>query len=363
MERSELKENEKKVLHGLVRYPHLTDKQLANLLRMKHSTVTTIRNRLHKNNFFRTIYIPNLEYLGSKILAVIYTSFSPLIPLDERIQITGETIEVFDEIFFSVGEQEKGFSISLAEDYATIGKINDIRTQTFGVRGLLEESYPNIVLFPFEISKIYRFFDFAPLFHQEFQLSPSDTIENQSYRYIAPKQIIKFSETEKNVYSAIIRFPELSTNEIGTKLGISRHTVSRLKRRFEQDFLLRKMYLPNLKKLHFQILSFYHILFSPSTPPDLDRDQSLALQSDSTIFFASRHFEAVMLCVYSDYNDYKQDQTRISQILKENQWITEKPLTLSYSLDNLVFIKDFKFTPITTKVLKCDTWMKKLLNI
>ncbi len=363
MERTELKSNEKKVLLGLVRYPNLTDKQLAEILQMKHSTLTTIRNRLHSKNYFRTIYIPNLEHLGSKMLVVIYTSFSPLIPLDERVQITGDTIEVFDEIFLSVGEQEKGFSISLAEDYATIGKINDIRTQTFGVRGLLEESYPHMVIFPFEISKIYRFFDFAPLFHQEFQLNPDDRNFKKSFGFISPKQITKLSETEKNVFSAIIRFPDLSTNEIGIRFGLSRHTVARLKRRFEDDGLLRKMYLPDLKKLRFQILSFYHISFSPSTPPDLEHDQAVALLSDSTIFFASRHFEAVMISIYSEYNDYKQDQTRINQILKENQWITEKPLILSYSLDDLVFIKDFKFTPITTKVLKCDTWVKKLLNI
>ena len=81
--------------------------------------------------------------MGCEMLVAIYTHFSPLIPLLERVEITGKTIEVFEEIFFSIGEQDKGFSLSLSKDYATIGRINDIRTQTFGGRGLLEEEYPN----------------------------------------------------------------------------------------------------------------------------------------------------------------------------------------------------------------------------
>lgn len=363
MDKTILNFNEKLVLHSLVRNPNLPDRELADLIKIKHSTLTTIRNRLRKNDFYRTLNFPNLEYLGSKMLVVIYTKFSPLIALDERIDITGNTIEVFDEIFLSVGEQDKGFSLSLSEDYASIGKINDIRTQTFGVRGLLEETYPNMVIFPFAISKIYRFFDFAPLIHHVFQLNSIQETGKKTYNYITPDNIISLSETGKNVYSTIIQFPEISADEIGAELGISRHTVSRMKRRFEQENLLKKMYLPNLKKLQFQILAFYHIQFSPSTPPDIERDQALILQSDSSIFFATRNFEAVMICVYTDYNDYRQDKNRITQTLKENQWVTATPLILSYSLDSLVFIKDFKFTPITAKVLKCDMWVKKLLNI
>jgi len=118
--------------------------------------------------------------MGCKMLVVIYTNFSPLIPLEERVKITGKTIEVFDEIFFSAGEQDKGFSLSLSQDYATIGKINDIRTQTFGGRGLLEEEYPSMVVFPFEISKVYRFLDFAPLLKNslESDLKIDDEVSN-----------------------------------------------------------------------------------------------------------------------------------------------------------------------------------------
>ena len=115
MKKVELTKKEKLMLYGLAKYPQLTDKELSEKLGLKHSTITSIRHRLKENEYLRKLIIPKLQSMGCEMLVAIYTNFSPLIPLLERIEITGKTIEVFDEIFFSVGEQDKGFSLSLSQ--------------------------------------------------------------------------------------------------------------------------------------------------------------------------------------------------------------------------------------------------------
>ncbi|UCF12503.1 MAG: helix-turn-helix domain-containing protein [Thermoplasmatales archaeon] len=358
----ELTKKEKLMLYGLVKYPELTDKQLSEKLDLKHSTVTSIRHRLKENEYLRKLIIPKLQSKGCEMLVVIYTNFSPLIPLEERVEITGKAIEVFDEIFFSVGEQDKGFSLSLSKDYASIGKINDIRTQTFGGRGLLEEEYPNLVVFPFEISKIYRFFDFSPLLKDCFKLDleTESGIENVDFGSI---EDVVFSDTEKNVYCILTGYPELSDSDVGRELGVSRHTISRLRRKFKESNLMSSIILPNYVKLGFEILAFYHIRFDPRNPPNMENDETAGLMSDSTVFLASRRFEAVLISIYKDYDDYKSDMMKVMQILKENQWIAEDPRIRTYSLGTMVFIKDFKFAPIASKIVGCDFWVKKLLNM
>jgi len=362
MKKPGLTEKEKLVLYGIVKYPNLTDKKLSEKLKLKQSTVTSIKNRLKSNGYFRKIIIPRLQNMGCQMLVSIYTSFSPLIPLEERVAITGKAIEVFEEIFFSVGEQDKGFSLSLSEDYSTIGKINDIRTQTFGGRGLLEEEYPNMVVFPFDISRIYRFFDFSTLLRKSFNLNLEDEEEiiNLAFRH---SKDVELTDTEKNVFCMMVSYPELTDGNIGREIGVSRHTVSRLRRGFEIENLIRKINLPNLEKFGFEILVFYHIRFDPRNPPNIDNDDAAMLMSDSTVFFASRQFEAVMISIYSDYDDFKSDSMNITQLLKQNKWIAEDPKILSYSLSKMFFIKDFKFAPITQKIVGCDSWIKKLLNM
>lgn len=361
MKKLELTKKEKLMLYGVAKYPQMTDKELSEKLNLKHSTITSIRHRLKENEYIRKLIIPKLQSLGCEMLVVIYTHFSPLIPLPERIGITGKTIEVFDEIFFSVGEQDKGFSLSLSKDYATIGRINDIRTQTFGGRGLLEEEYPNTVVFPFEISKIYRFFDFAPLMRSSFELDLETETDIRKVDFVSTENVV--SDTEKNVYCMLVSYPESSDSDVGRELGVSRHTVSRLRRKFEKNSLMSKITLPNFVKLGFEILAFYHIRFDPRNPPDMDDDEAASLISDSTVFLASRRFEAVMISIYKDYDDYKTDMMKIMQVLKENQWIAEDPIIRTYSLSTMVFIKDFKFAPIASKIVGCDFWVKKLLNM
>ena len=172
-----------------------------------------------------------------------------------------------------------------------------------------------------------------------------------------------FSDTEKNVYCMLISYPELPDSDIGRELGVSRHTISRLRRKFEENNLMNKINLPNFVKLGFEILAFYHIHFDPRNPPNMEEDETASLMSDSTIFFASRRFEAVMISIYKDYDNYKTDMMKIMQILKENQWIPEEPRIRTYSLSTMVFIKDFKFAPIASKIVGCDFWVKKLLNM
>jgi len=352
MKKSTLTRKEQYMLYGLTQNPQMTDKELSETIRLKHSTATAIRHRLRNNEYFRTLIIPRLQNLGCNMLVAIYTSFSPLIPLEERIRITERTIEVFDEIFLSVGEQDKGFSLSLSKDYATIGNINDIRTQTFGGRGLLEDEYPSMIVFPFTISKIYRYFDFAPLLRNHFELDfeIEKTVRNYGAR---DSTNVMFSETEKNVYYLVVKYPEMSDDEIGKELGISRHTVSRIRRGFEKDNLLRKINIPDLKKLGFQILTFTHIRFDPRNPPDMERDEAAVLMSDSTIFMASRMYETVMLSIQYDYDEYKQDRTKMMQILRENKWIVKDPVMRTYGLNTMIFIKDFKFAPIARKIVGC----------
>jgi DNA-binding MarR family transcriptional regulator len=362
MKKLELTEKEKLMLYGLVKYPNITDKLLSEKLNLKHSTVTSIRHRLRNNEYFRKLILPRLQNMGCQMLVATYTNFNPLIPLQERVEITGRTIEVFEEIFFSVGEQDKGFSLSLSKDYATIGKINDIRTQTFGSRGLLEEEYSNMVVFPFEISRIYRFFDFGPLIKSNLNLEFDNNKMVIDY-YIKNINNMNFSDTEKNVYCMMVSYPEMSHNDIGREIGVSRHTVSRLCRSFESMNLISYICLPNLQNLGFEILVFYHILFDPRNPPNIDKDETASLMSDSTVFFASRMFEAVMISVYIDYDDYKSDMMKITQILKENHWIAKDPIIKTYGLNTMVFIKDYKFAPITHKIVGCDFWVKKLLNM
>lgn len=341
--------NEQRVLYGLVRYPSLNDSELSEKIGVKLSTLTSIKRRLNDQNVFRQLLVPLLNRLGSELLAVIYTQFNPVIPLEERVSITRETIEVFDEIFFSTGEQEKGFSISLAKDYTSIGRIDDIRTETFGSLGLLEKEYPNEVIFPFKSSEIIRFFDFSRVLRSMFNISDSDDFDSDIEAF-SLDEVHSLSRKEKRVYTVLIQYPTATTQEIGEKVGLSRHTVSRMKKKFFDLRLLKHLTIPDMRQLGFEILSFYHYQFSPGKSPSME--DILYLDAPSTVFLARRKYEIVMVSAYQTYQDYKEDKMKKIRFLKENDFISYTPLVRKYMFERMVFLKNFVFHPIANKIIE-----------
>ncbi|MHA1512207.1 MAG: hypothetical protein ACTSRX_10870 [Promethearchaeota archaeon] len=357
------KDNEKKVLYGLVQHPDLSDKEISDILKLNVSTFTSIKKRLKSEGYYKQILVPDLKNMGCEFLGVIFTNFNPVISLDERIKITSETIEVADEIFLSIGDPEKGFSLSLNENYTNFVRINEKRTAVFGKAGLLEKEYPNEVIFPFSTSKTFEFFNYGKTLKKIFDLENVLNIPKKSqkpeendgkltktYDFYEEKGKVNLKANEKKVFSCLINNPEATLQEIADEIDLTRHTVSRIKKGFFDRGLLKYLTIPNLKKIGYGLLVFYHFKFKPQKPPT-DEDFK-ELNSDSTIYFVGKKFEAVMLSLYKDYDAYKNDKTEKFTYLKMNELIIFDPMIRRYTFDRLEIIKDMVFEPITEKILK-----------
>jgi len=357
------KDNEKKVLYGLVQHPDLSDKEISDILKLNVSTFTSIKKRLKSEGYYKQILVPDLKNMGCEFLGVIFTNFNPVISLDERIKITSETIEVADEIFLSIGDPEKGFSLSLNENYTNFVRINEKRTATFGKAGLLEKEYPNEIVFPFSTSKTFEFFNYGKTLKKIFNLDNVLNIPKKSqkseenggnsskiYDFYEEKGKINLKANEKKVFSCLINKPEATLQEIADEIDLTRHTVSRIKKSFFDRGLLKYLTIPNLKKIGYGLLVFYHFKFKPQRPPTDDDFEEL--NSDSTIYFVGKKFEAVMLSLYKDYDAYKNDKMIKFEYLKTEKLIIFDPMIRRYTFDRLKIIKDMVFEPITEKILK-----------
>ena len=96
-----LNKNEKLVLYGLVKYPLFNDRELAEKIKLKMTTVTAIKNRLKKNGYYYTVRIPVLQNLGCELLMASLLSFNPTKTVDETFPVHNEVIgESVPEVIF-----------------------------------------------------------------------------------------------------------------------------------------------------------------------------------------------------------------------------------------------------------------------
>ncbi len=350
--------NEKSVLYGLVKFPTKNDKQISSILKMKESTFTSIKNRLFQHKMFKNYYIPMLNRLGCEILAIIFSNFNPIIPLKERVSITSEKIEVTEEIFLSIGELEKGFSLSINQDYTTFSQTNEIRTKIFGNLGLFEEYFPHEIIFPFQISTIRNFFNCS---HALEDLFMKDKIHKKileikeqfhfHHKWFRDPTELALNKKERRVLVALIKNPDATMEQIGLdeSVNVSRHTVAKMKKKFIDEGIIKKIVVPDLKKIGFKLLVFYYLNFSPKNPPN-EEDLKI-IDSPSTLFYINRKFSAVLISVYPDYAEYKEDKMMKYSYLKDHNILTYNPKPQKYIFDQAEFIKYLEFAPITEKIL------------
>jgi CRP-like cAMP-binding protein len=322
--------------------------ELAEKLKMHYSTFCTIRKRLQDGSYYRTIRIPVLQKLGAEMLAVIYTMFNPAISVHERAKLTTRAIEISEELFYSVGETHKGFSVSMASEYAEICRINDIRIETFAKAGLLDQKHPTEAIFPFKISHIPRFFDYAPLLARVLDIQDWDAPVTG---FTSETTEVALTGMEKQVLLGLVEYPEMNEKDLAEKLGLSRHTFSKARKHLESEGLVIKKRIPNLLNLGFKVLAISHIKFNPRKPFDEKLLSMGILQNPGTIMLAARKFECISLSVYMEYEDYREEQTRDLQFLKENDYLMDMPNTAKYMIPSMVVMKDFVFGPMVRKIL------------
>jgi Mn-dependent DtxR family transcriptional regulator len=337
-----LTKNEKRVLYGLIAYPEFNDSKLSEVLGIKHSTVTSIRHRMQRMGMYRDINVPLTQNIGCEIAAFTYTNFNIVFPLEERINLTSESIEVFNEIFYSMGEVSKGFSINMSKDYTTISHINDIRTEIFSRMNLLAEDHPVTVIFPFRISNVYRFLAYPELLKEHLG-TPTDDLPEPSgcdFRVGDPREL---SKNERIVYYSLIRYPGMRDKTLGDLLPLSRHTVSNVRKRFETEKLVKHVRVPNIEKMGYNLLVFWHIKINPKKP--MPPEAFARLLTPRCVTAVSRKYEAVILSVYTDFETYRTDEANITRNLRSENYIVEPPVINVFDLTKTQIIKDIDFAP------------------
>ena len=346
---AQLSKNEKNVYYNLVKYPDITDTELSKKIGLAQSTVTTIRHRLKEQGFYRNMWVPMLSKMGCEVMVVIHTNFNPVVPLGERIEKTRRTIESFEDLIFSIGEVQKGFSITISKNYTSVGRINDKRTELFSSLDLIEREYPREVVFPFEISKMYRFFNFYPYMEKHFGLGSGWVgKEEPGFQH----GTCHMDEMDKHVLLALVENPDEKDDGIGKMLGVSRHTVSAHRKKLQNMGCISRLRLPDMRSIGIELLVLNHIKFNPSTAPSMDIGRDLMpLLSPSTIFMVSRKFEMVRLCAYPSYEQYKQDKSHLLTYLHRQKLLSETPVSRVILLESAVTIKDLEIGPLVNKIL------------
>ena len=159
-----LNEKEKLIYHALIKYPQLSDKELAEQINISRYKIARDRKRFEESSLIRTVRVVDLKKIGFEILVLNHFIFDMDISSENKEKGIKELMNKKQPIFMAAGEMD---GVSLVpyksfEDYREYsGKIADINKR----HGLISKETISL-LFSTKTMTIINNHDYAPITHK-----------------------------------------------------------------------------------------------------------------------------------------------------------------------------------------------------
>ena len=346
-----LTDNVKKILYGLVRYPHLPDKEISNKLGIPVSTFSSIKKRLGEYGYYSNYNVPLLQNLGCELFLASYVFLNRTTKTTERLSITENVIKGFSEDFFIISEANQGLHFSISKNYTEFDKNVVSFMDIYLKNNFLAEDHFYQVAFPYAHSTVINFFDYSLFIKNLFNIDIDvgyPPIVNKLDKTTVKK--VELTATEKKVFYGFTRYPDLPDHKLAEKIKSSRNTVGDCKRRFYNDGLMAPKRIPSLNKLGIKLLVFTYARPNPRTTRK-DRLNGIEMITDvlNPILHISKKLKSIFFTPFRDFSEYQQKYGEVLRYYMENDFMTEEPQSLLFSVPDITHIKKHDYTPLVEK--------------
>jgi hypothetical protein len=351
-----LSKNEKNTLYGLVKLPTCNDRLLSEHTRLKVSTVTAIRNRLRREGYFRTVRIPFLERMGGELLVVSYTRLNPLRSREEQQRVLKDITGGADELFFAFADQFGMLSFSLCRNYTDAWSGAERIVQLLSDRAILSRDFSrqDVALFPFDQTRLLRFFDFSRLLGARFGLEMPEPPAQQNIRMemATPRRL---SRLEKKVFLGLTRYPAQSDNGVAKRIGVSRQSVSKLRKRFFSERLLVQVQIPDILKMDDGMVSVAWYEFAPGVSVSMRRKgMEWSLRELPSFFQVAGIHDGMIILLEKRFGDLQRHLCESARFHMEKGLLKHPPRMTNFAVRDILIVKEFSFAPAVKSILGMD---------
>ena len=341
--------NEKLVFYGLTKWPDLTDEELSEKIDVKRSTVTSIRNKLIKNNSYTKHHLPHFGKLGCELLVARYGDFSPLTPYSKREKYASRE----PEVFYRISTDTSRVSLVAAENFTEVKKYLETAARRYASHGFLTTEGVKHVYFPLALSKLFLFFDFSRLLNKHFDLGfKEETVFDTTFR---KTDVAELSDTEKLVLYTLVKYPTSNDKEISGKLSLTRQGVNNIRHKITSKGLVKTMVLPDLEGLGFELIVFTHAEVNPELPLDKRGDGLKNLiEEGSQYLVVSGNMESIMLSASKNYTNFERTYEKLISLYTKNNYLAKDPTIKLYPTNEIKNHMKLRCAPLVKKILKIE---------
>lgn len=160
------------------------------------------------------------------------------------------------------------------------------------------------------------------------------------------------TKKEKEIFSKIVELPDKPDNFVAKQLGISRLTVSKAKKKFIKESLLKQTNMPNCAgRGCIGLITLVHFKFNAhASEKSIDDGRKFFEDTANPFFSVYNNFDGIMVFDSIDYSDFKFLTNQILAFAKQKQLFEKEPAILIVPSRDVKFSKA-DFSGLVNKML------------
>ncbi len=348
-----LSPNEQKTLHGLVTHPSANDRVLGLKIGLKMSTVTAIKNRLKRRGLFVPVRVPALERLGWETISFAIGRLNPLVRFSTLTKQVHKVVDPIPEIVHMTMDPQAFHIMMYHRKYSDLHRTMKAIEVGLGGNELLLRSI-DFYHFPFDQSHVMSVADHAPpisaVLGRKF-----DVNKTKGFGDFAPPPQRHLTRVERTALLGLVKHTTIPDNRIAQHIGVTRQSVTKMRKRFEREGLMQPHKVPDLRQLGIQLEGIAYFEWAPDSTFRKRRKQlgkglpptpvTTLVAQDGGAFV--RGFDTSIESLQTSLEGF------ISTLAKENM-LRRTPDVLFLDHSRSVDIKFYQYTPLMEKYLSGD---------
>lgn len=166
--KKELTEQEKIILHAVVKFSDLNDSEIAEIIKLPRISISQTRRKLIEAGFLRINNIPNPLKLGCELLVLNHIKFNPKVSIN-AFKKTIEYMKNSKHYIFIITNDIESCCIGIYSNYTEFEIENNKNIKFYKGNNLITEN-PNVVIIPLRQIQFQKL-DFAPLLKKIFDIN------------------------------------------------------------------------------------------------------------------------------------------------------------------------------------------------
>ncbi len=317
-----LTKNERTVLYGLAKYPNLNDRGLSDRTGVKHSTITAIRRRLHREGYFKTVRIPAVSKLGYELAVVGYGRYNPSADGELRKRFLDTLKRENKGLYYFLTSPDFFLFMSASKNYTSFRRWAEKLEFEFSGTNLFSDSTKTWVVFPFGTARLVRHFDYSRALSLLFGIEEKMTAEATFKR----TQAKRLTRKERTVLKGLVDYPEFTDVALSERVDASRQVISSMKKRFERAGLIRTARVVDLRKVGYSIYSFVHMKHGSKTPLKSRMEGVRRTLEIAPVFFTSiGNTESIWCSAHRDYEEFFAARKALGPLYAGREHVVGRP--------------------------------------